>query len=85
MKLRLLYFAALREAVGVGEEVLVVPAAVRTASALRTYLQGRGGVWADALGPARPIRIAINQRMAQPSNTLAADDEVAFFPPVTGG
>ncbi|HRK56647.1 MAG TPA: molybdopterin converting factor subunit 1 [Burkholderiaceae bacterium] len=85
MKLRLRYFAALREAVGISEETLIVPAAVCTAGALRTYLQARGGVWADALGPTRPIRIAINQRMAQPSDALEADAEVAFFPPVTGG
>jgi molybdopterin synthase sulfur carrier subunit len=45
----------------------------------------RGGVWATALAQGRPIRVAVNQEMAEPSTTLRPGDEVAFFPPVTGG
>lgn len=85
MKLRLCYFAALREALGVAEEVLNVPQSVRTAAQLRVYLQTRGSLWAEALGSARPLGIAINQKLAAPADLLSEGAEVAFFPPVTGG
>ena len=59
MKLHLLYFARLREAVGTHAEELEVPPAVTTVAQLRAHLAARGGAWAEALAPARQIRAAI--------------------------
>jgi sulfur-carrier protein len=80
-----LYFARLREALGVSREVVELPAHVRTAGELRDWLRQRDGVWAQALGEARAVRIAVDQSMAGPATPLRDGAEVAFFPPVTGG
>jgi|GEM_PF-31566 len=85
MKITVLFFASLREALGSEREVLEVPAQVATVSALRSWLAERGGVWADALGPGRAVRAALDQAMAQGDALLHEGAEVAFFPPVTGG
>ena len=85
MKVRVLYFAALREQLGTPGEELEVPAGVATVAALRSHLRGRGGAWQLALADGKLIRMAVNQDMAQPSAAIKAGDEVAFFPPVTGG
>ncbi len=85
MRLTLLYFASLREAVGVGRESLVPPADVTTVGALRAWLRSRGDAWQRALAEERNVRAAVDQRMASADTPLAEDAEVAFFPPVTGG
>lgn len=85
MKLKVLYFASIREKVGRDAEELEVPAGVATVAALRGHLRARGGAWADALADGKLLRMAVNQDMAQPAAPLKAGDEVAFFPPVTGG
>ena len=85
MKLRLLFFASLRERLGAAAEELDVPASVTTVGALRAHLCARGGAWAEVFAPARNVRAAVNQDMVQAAATLKAGDEVAFFPPVTGG
>ena len=54
-------------------------------AALRTWLAARGGVWATELAPGRAVRIAVNHALAQPNTPVHAGDEVALFPPVTGG
>jgi molybdopterin synthase sulfur carrier subunit len=81
----LLYFARLREALGTAHEQLALPARVCDVAALREYLRQRGGVWAAELGEAKPIRIAVNQDMAAADTRIRQGDEIAFFPPVTGG
>ena len=85
MKLRVLFFASLRERLGAAGEELEVPSAVNTVGALREHLRGRGGAWAEVFAPARNVRAAVNQDMVQPTATVKAGDEIAFFPPVTGG
>jgi molybdopterin synthase sulfur carrier subunit len=80
-----LYFARLREALGTGAEQIALPPEVRTLDGLRSLLIARGDAWADALGPGRPIRVAVNQDMAAADTPIAEGDEIAFFPPVTGG
>jgi molybdopterin synthase sulfur carrier subunit len=80
-----LYFARLREALGTGLEQVVLPPGIKTLNGLRSLLIARGGVWAEALGPGRPIRVAVNQDMAAADTPIAEGDEIAFFPPVTGG
>ena len=85
MKVTVLYFAALREQVGCPREDIELPAGVSTVGALRDHLRARGGTWADVFAPNRAVRAALNQDMAQLAAALKAGDEVAFFPPVTGG
>jgi molybdopterin synthase sulfur carrier subunit len=85
VKIRLLFFASLRERLGATGEELEVPAIVNTVGALREHLRGRGGPWAEVFAPNRNVRAAVNQDMAQPAAAIKAGDEVAFFPPVTGG
>ncbi len=80
-----LYFARLREALGTGSETIALPAGVRDLESLRAALIGRGGAWAQALGPGSAVRAAVNQSMALGDAPIADGDEVAFFPPVTGG
>jgi molybdopterin synthase sulfur carrier subunit len=85
MKVKVLYFAALREQLGTAGEEIERPAGVATVAALRTHLRGRGGAWERALADGKLVRMAVNQDMAQPAAAIRAGDEVAFFPPVTGG
>lgn len=85
MKVKVLYFAALREQIGTAAEELELPAGVSTVAALRSHLRGRGGAWERALADGRLVRTAVNQDMVQPATPIRAGDEVAFFPPVTGG
>jgi sulfur-carrier protein len=84
MLINLKYFASVREALGGGEQVLL-PAGVATVGDVRAWLLARGEPWASALAEGRALRMACNQRMCDASAPVAAGDEVAFFPPVTGG
>lgn len=83
MKVRVLYFARLRERFGMAEEQLEL--AGTTAADLVAQLQGRGGVWAEELGASRAFRVAVNQDIVTLDATLSENAEVAIFPPVTGG
>jgi molybdopterin synthase sulfur carrier subunit len=85
VKVKLLYFAALREQLGTSGEDIELPSGVGTVAALRAHLVSRGGAWQTALAEAKLVRAAVNQDMANPSAAIKAGDEVAFFPPVTGG
>lgn len=85
MKLTVLYFARLREALGRDRETLEVPAEVATVAALRGWLVARGEPFAAAFGEIRRIRAAVDQTMVADDAPLADGAEVAFFPPVTGG
>jgi molybdopterin synthase sulfur carrier subunit len=85
MKLTVLYFARLREALQRDREVVDVPADVATVAQLRAWLVTRGEPWASAFGEIKRIRAAIDQAMAQDTSLLRDGAEVAFFPPVTGG
>ncbi|MBK1873990.1 MULTISPECIES: molybdopterin converting factor subunit 1 [Marinobacter] len=77
------FFARLREELGT--EQLTLPAEKnQTAGDLLAVLASRGGPWAQLQGN-QPVMIAINQAMAKPAAAVKAGDEVAFFPPVTGG
>jgi molybdopterin synthase sulfur carrier subunit len=83
MTIKVLYFAGLREQVGTpGEDLDVSPT---TVAGLRTFLMARGGAWQSALAQGKALRVAVNQQMAQPTTQVKPGDEVAFFPPVTGG
>ena len=85
MKIRILYFAALRDAVGRTDETLELDAEKATLSQVREALIGRGEPWAGAFANLKRVRGAVNQVMAEDDAVVADGDEVAFFPPVTGG
>lgn len=82
--LTLKFFASLREALGCSTEQLALPGQVTTLGALRVYLAARGGEW-TRLKESRSLRCAVNQQMADDAVGIKDGDEVAFFPPVTGG
>ncbi len=80
-----LYFAWLREKVGFAEEMVILPDGVRTVGALVAYLVSRGGGHARAFAVPGVVRAAVNQVFVKQEDAVAPGDEVAFFPPVTGG
>ena len=85
MKVKVLYFASLREQLGTAAEEIELPAGVSTIAALRSLLRQRGGAWELTLADGKLVRAAVNQDMVPPTAPVKAGDEVAFFPPVTGG
>jgi molybdopterin synthase sulfur carrier subunit len=85
VKLSVLYFARLRDAIGTSGEHVDVPADVATVGDLRQWLTRRGAPWSEAFAQVRPIRAAVDQAMAVDATRLRDGAEVAFFPPVTGG
>ena len=85
MTVTLVFLARLRESFGIAGEQVALPAGVATVAALRTWLAARGGVWATEMAPGRSVRIAVNHDLVASDTALRDGDEVAFFPPVTGG
>jgi molybdopterin synthase sulfur carrier subunit len=85
VKVRVLFFAGLREQLGTSGEEIELPPGVSTVAGLRSHLINRGGTWKSALSEGKLVRIAVNQDMVQATARIKAGDEVAFFPPVTGG
>ena len=83
--MKLLYFAWLRARIGHAEEDLAVPAEVRDVAGLLRWLQARGGAHAEALRDLSVIRVAVNQEYVGLDHPIREGDEVALFPPVTGG
>lgn len=81
----LLYFASLRESLGCAREELALPAGTATVARVVDALRARDSRWSDAFAPGRNWRVAVNQQMANAATPLKPGDEVAFFPPVTGG
>jgi molybdopterin synthase sulfur carrier subunit len=81
----ILYFARLRESFGRASEQMALPADVRDLAGLRRVLMSRGGAWSDELADGKPIRAAVNQDVAHGDTRIQDGDEIAFFPPVTGG
>ena len=83
--MRLLYFAWLRTRIGTAEEMIDPPADVRTVAALVDWLKARGPNFAEALKNQKLVRVAVNKEYVGYDHALAPGDEVALFPPVTGG
>ncbi|OGA30978.1 MAG: molybdopterin converting factor subunit 1 [Betaproteobacteria bacterium RIFCSPLOWO2_12_FULL_62_13b] len=85
MSIRILYFARLREDMGIAGEMFELPAEVSDVNSLRAQLVARGGASAVALASGKAVRVSVNQDLARGDTPVKAGDEVAFFPPVTGG
>ncbi len=83
--MRVLYFALLRERIGMAEEEVSPPAGIRTVAELVSWLRGRSAQHEAALANPAMVRVAVNQDYAQPSDAVRPGDEIALFPPVTGG
>ena len=83
--MRVLYFAWMRERMGRWEEDLSPPSGVATGGGLVDWLRARDAMGAAAFGETAVVRAAVNQEFAQPDTPVRDGDEVAFFPPVTGG
>lgn len=81
----LLYFAWVRQMIGKGEERIELPAGIATVRALAEHLGARGAGYADAFADPARLRAAVNREHVPFDAAVAEGDEVAFFPPVTGG
>jgi molybdopterin synthase sulfur carrier subunit len=79
------YFAWVRERIGLAEESVEPPAAVRTVGELIAWLSERGESYAYAFEKPKVIRAAIDHVHVRPDARIAGAREIAFFPPMTGG
>ena len=83
--IQVLYFASLREQLGIDGESLQLPDSITDIRSLREWMCQRGQSWAERFDHEQKLMAAVNQTMARPETMIADGDEVAFFPPVTGG
>jgi sulfur-carrier protein len=85
MRVKLLYFAWVREKTGKAEEQVDLPASITTVAELIHWLKQRSPEYAEAFRRAEVIRAAIDRTHVRPGAGIAGASEIAFFPPVTGG
>ena len=83
--MKLLYFAWVRQKIGTAEEEVSPPTEVTDVAGLLDWLKARGPGYAEALKDAHVVKVAVNQEYVRPDHPLKPGDEVAIFPPVTGG
>ena len=83
--MKILYFAWIKSKVGVGEEDVAPPASVTTVGALIDWLKERGPGYGAAFAELKVVRAAVNQEHVGLDHGIGPRDEIAFFPPVTGG
>ena len=83
--MNLLYFAWIRQKIGRSEETFDLPDDVGTVRALAKHLRLRGGGYGEAFADLSRLRAAVNQEHVSFDSAVSGNDEVAFFPPVTGG
>jgi len=84
-RVKILYFASLREQLGQDEESIDLTDEISNIARLMNQLQQRGDIWEQCFADGNHLMIAINQQMARADSTIVNNDEIAFFPPVTGG
>ncbi|HET6757565.1 MAG TPA: molybdopterin converting factor subunit 1 [Burkholderiales bacterium] len=85
MRVKLVYLARLREALGTSGEEVNLPAEIRDVTLLTDWLRQRGTTWQRELSAQSKIRIAVDHKIAEDNTPIRDGSEVAFFPPVTGG
>ena len=83
--MKILYFAWLRQRTGIGEEDVSPPETVRDVASLVDWLKQRNPAFAEALADTSTLRVAVNQEFASFDTALNGTEEVALFPPMTGG
>jgi len=83
--MKLVYFAWLRERIGLSEEEVELPESVATVADLMAWLAGRGEPYAYAFENPKVVRAALDRHHVKPAAAIGAAKEVAFFPPMTGG
>lgn len=83
--MKLLYFASVRQTIGLSGEDITLPGDIVDAGGLVEWLKRRGGGYAEALSQPGHVRVAVNQAYGHAGTPVTDDDEVALFPPVTGG
>jgi molybdopterin synthase sulfur carrier subunit len=83
--MRILWFAYLRSVTGEGSETVDPPATIKTVFELVPWLKSQSARYSAALADMSMVRVAVNQEYAYPDHPVSASDEIAFFPPVTGG
>ena len=85
MNITILYFARIKEVVNYSSEQVALPDEVETIIALKSWLSNRGETWQKLFSGSGVVRAAINHELVDDMATFEEGDEVAFFPPVTGG
>ena len=85
MRVKLLYFAKVKELVGLDNEIIDLPSSVINYDELKHYLISRGGPWSEIFLPQNATRCALNQNLMHSNFIIEAGSEIAFFPPLTGG
>ena len=85
MRVKLLYFAKVKELVGLDNEIIDLPSSVINFEELKHYLISRGGPWSEIFLPQNATRCALNQNLMHSNFIIEAGSEIAFFPPITGG
>ena len=83
--MKILYFSWIKEKVGTNEEVLEIDEEVNTVQKLIIYLKQKGKNYDLAFEDLETIKFSVNMKNAKLSDSIKSDDEVAFFPPMTGG
>jgi molybdopterin synthase sulfur carrier subunit len=83
--MKILYFAWMRQRIGISNEMVELPETVGTVDSLVDWLETRGDGYRDAFAKREVIRAAVNQEYVQFDHPVVNGDEIAFFPPVTGG
>ena len=81
---RIVFFSSIREELGSEQLDMDITDGIRLSQVIETLAQGRGGTWRSVL-MAENVRIAVNQEMVNVDLQVSNGDEIAFFPPVTGG
>ena len=83
--MQLLYFGWVRTKIGSGRETLDPPVEITDVRSLVEWLKQRGDGYQEALQDLETIRVAVNQEMADLDALVSPSDEIALFPPMTGG
>ena len=83
--MKVLYFSWVRDKIGLDGEEFDLPPGISTAGDFIEWLRGRGDAYAEVIAASSTVKMAVNQEYAGPSHPISNDDEVALFPPVTGG
>jgi molybdopterin synthase sulfur carrier subunit len=85
MKVNILYFAKIKELVGLDNEIIDLPSNIVSFDELKNYFISRGAPWSEIFLPENATRCALNQNLMNSNFIIEAGSEIAFFPPITGG